>query len=67
MEQKYRLKGGVTTQRCWNFNRPKPEEAKIRQLFAPKDNMTGNDSANNDTSICDDSHIRLSGCGLVPL
>ena len=27
------------TSRCWNFDRPKPEEAKIRRLFALMDNM----------------------------
>ena len=40
------LKGGVTTQRCWNFDRLKPEEARIRRLFAPTmDNITGKQTA----------------------
>ena len=34
------------TRRCRNFNRPKPEEAKIRRLFASMmDNMTGKETA----------------------
>ena len=62
--------------RCWNFDRPKPEEAEIRQLFAlTKDNMTGKEMAvlimiHYRPYLHDDSHIRLfhlSGRGLVPL
>ena len=37
-----RLKGGVTMQRCQNFDHQKPEEAKVR-LFE----LTTNGSANN--------------------
>ena len=34
------------TSRCRNFDRPKPEEAKIRRLFASMmDNMTGKETA----------------------
>ena len=44
-EESYRSKRGVNTQRCWNFNLSKPEEAEIR-LFAPTiDNMTGKEMA----------------------
>ena len=64
------------TQRCQNFERPKPEEAKIRRLFASMmDNMTGKETAvlimiHYRPYLHDDSHIRLfhlSGHGLVLL
>ena len=33
-------------QRCQNFNCPKPEQAKIRRVFAPTmDNKTGKEKA----------------------